>query len=666
MTKRVKKSIVFLSVCLGLIFTFMAAASRIQRDSGRVEVGLLSIQAAEGGEIAAKLYRPETATAQSPAPAVLLIHGYQNDKDASGAAAIELARRGYVVLAIDAYGHGSTGVGLAARGYVNHKVSVNFGEDSEADGTYAAISGPMRYKVMLNFSNLSFFNEHYSRDAEGNAIEDSSVGGIAAYAALAAYDFVDGTRMAVGGHSMGTWASWSVAAAYAGTEIAPKAVVLQAGELFTQDVYDSESIRFNNVLLLQAKYDEFAMFRDYNSTVTEELPRSALRAAFLGVPPGETAWNTTFGDFADGSARRMELVRTNHRLITHSGAAVAQAMEWFDAATGNESPVAPSDKVYLIKEMLTFACLLLALAAMLGFMELLLALPFFQSAQPGLPDRPERTKQGRAWRRGAAVTILVAGLTYPFMAQLGHGLLPLPERIFRMTVGNGFLAWYLLLIVVMLVTTALPWKKAKKAGAPLDYCDLGFAGQDNPARFDWGLLGKSALLALLMAGFVYLLVWVCQSLFLLDFRVIWPFFRPFSLARLGQFFVYIPVFALFFVLNNSKIFAQMRTPATGRPGFKGFLSCWWRNAICMAGGVFLICLVEYIPFFAGMGPGADLLFSPLFGGPFMSLLLIFFPQILVLSLLCTYIHRRTGHVFVSGLTAGILSCWIIAGGSAML
>jgi len=217
-----------------------------------------------------------------------------------------------------------------------------------------------------------------------------------------------------------------------------------------------------------------------------------------------------------------------------------------------------------------------------------------------------------------------------------------------------------------LLSLSAELKKAKKTGAPLDYCDLGFAGQDNPGKFDWRLLGKSALLALLMAGFVYLLVWACQRLFLLDFRIIWPYFRPFSLARLGQFFVYIPFFALFFVLNNSKILAQMRTPAASRPGFKEFVTCWWKNAVCMAGGIFLICLVEYIPFFLGLGPGADLLFSPLFGGPFMSILLVFLPQILSLSLLCTYIHRRTGHVFVSGLTAGILSCWIIAGSSAML
>lgn len=672
MTKRAKKSLIFLCAFLILIFVFMAVANQVQRDFGKVDVSLISIDTGSVGRITAKLYKPATATAGSPAPAVLLLHGYQNDKDTGGAYAIELARRGYVVLAIDEYGHGSTDAGMLERGYVNHMVKVNFGEDSEADGTFVAISGQERYKLMMNFSNLKFFNDHYSKDANGNYIKDSSMGGVAAYAALADYDFVDASRMAVGGHSMGTWASWSVAAVYAhavndaGQDISPKAVVLQCGEIFTDDVYDSQNIYFNNVLILQAKYEEFACFRDFNRTVTAELPKSDLRAGFLGTTSASAAWNTTYGSFFDGSARRMELLKTNHRLVTSSPRGVATAIDWYDSAIGKTSALSSSSQIYILKDMLVFASMLLAMASMLAFMELLLNIPFFKYAGQGLPDRPEKAKSGRAWWKGAIITILIAGLTYPFMTQLGHGLLPLPESIFRMTIGTGFLSWYLLLIIIMLITTIIPWRKSKKTDTPLDYCDLGFAGTDKAGKFDWAMLGKSVVLALLMTAFVYVLVLICQSLFLLDFRILFPFFKTFTPARFVQFLVYLPVFVLFFILNNSKIFAQMRQPAAGQPGFKGFMSCWWKNAFCMAGGVLLICLIEYVPFFAGIGPGADLLFSPTFGGPFMSLLLVFFPQILVLSVLCTYIHRRTGNVFVGGTAVGIISCWIIAGGSAML
>ena len=58
-------------------------------------------------------------------------------------------------------------------------MKVNFGEDSEEDGTYVSVGGPNRFRLMMNFSNLSFFNDYYSKDDDGNAILDSSCGGIA-------------------------------------------------------------------------------------------------------------------------------------------------------------------------------------------------------------------------------------------------------------------------------------------------------------------------------------------------------------------------------------------------------------------------------------------------------------------------------------------------------
>jgi len=650
----------------------MFIADQLQKDFGKVSVEEFKFEIRGLGIVTGKLFVPDTATAENPAPAVLQMHGYQNDKHTSAAYAVELARRGFVVLTIDEFGHGSNNIGMVERGYVNHRVSVNFGEDSVADGTFAPISGPTRFKVLMNLSNLTFFDDRYSKDNDGNSIKDSSMGGIAAYSVLSKLPYVDETRMAVGGHSMGTWASWSVAAYYSGVtnsvgdDISPKAVVLQAGELFTSDAYPSDEIHFNNVLLLQAKWDEFAMFRDYNNTVTDDLPKSSLRSGFLGVSPSMAKWDTTFGNMADGSARRMELIYTNHRLVTHNSRSVALAMNWHNAAVSNIAPIADDNHVFLLKEMLIFKTMLLSLVAMVAFMDLILNVPFLSYAKQPLPSRPERIKTGWAWWKGAVITMLVAAATYPFMTQLGHGLLPLPEKIFRMMIGNGFLAWYAILIIIMIITTIIPWKKAKKLDAPMDYYDLGFASEERAKKFDWVLLGKSTIVATLMVGLVYVLVQVSTSLFLLDFRVIWPFFRPFSFDRFLQMLVYLPFFVVFFVLNNSKIFAQMRQEATSLPGFKNFMSCWWKNAMCMAGGIFVICLIMYIPFFAGIGPGADLLFGSTFGGPFMSLLLVFFPQILVLSVLCTYIHRKTGNVFVSGLSVGILSCWIIAGGSSML
>ncbi|MDD5955217.1 MAG: hypothetical protein PUD38_08530 [Firmicutes bacterium] len=651
-----------LTVC---VLLFMLIANIIQTDHGRVRISTEAFSLNDG-IITYKLYRPETATADSPAPAVLLLHGYQNDKDTCDAYAIELARRGAVVMAIDEYGHGSTTLGMRNRGSVNHKLSVNYGTEGVQ---VKEISGTGRYKLMMNFSNLDFFNQVYSQDEQGNALLDTSMGGAAAYGLLSSFDFVDATRMGVSGHSMGTWASWSVAAAWSGAvdgqgqDISPKCVVLQCGELFYDAAFDEKDIRFNNVLLLQAKYDEFNYFRDYQNTVSDALLISPLRQEFLGTDAGQ--WNTTYGDFADGSARRVELLITNHRLTTHDAHGMRAAMEWFDSAIDLPTTLDAADHVYGMKENLGLLAMLTAIVAMIPLLELLLTTPFFDKVSFTLPERPYRVLNGRKWWKGAWITVLIAGLTYPFMTQLGHALLPLPENIFRMTIGNGFLGWYGLLIIIMLLTTIIPYRRSKKRDNPMDYVDLGLSRPERAGKLDWALCGKGALLAAAMVGYLYLITISCTALFGLDLRYIWPFFRGFSSARFGQFLVYLPVFALFFVLNNSKIFAQMRTAATEKSGVKGFLSNWWRNAFCMVGGVLLLMLLEYIPFFAEIGPGADLLFSPTFGGPFMSLMIVFVPQVLVFSLICTYTYRRTKSVYVGAFTAAMMACWIVTGGSAM-
>jgi len=665
-----KKPAILLTALLAVSVICMFFANRIQTDGGRVQISEGSMET-DAGALTYKLYVPRTATKEAPAPAVLLLHGYQNDHETCGAYAIELARRGAVVLALDEYGHGSSKAGLIERGYVNHKVTVNYGEDSEAEGTYVSIGGQTRYKVMMNFSNLSFFDEHYTKDAQGNQITDSSCGGIAAYALLADMPFVDDTRMAVSGHSMGTWSSWTVAAAYcdsvnaAGESIAPKAVVLQCGELFRESAYDSGSIRFNNVLLLQAKYDEFSYFRDYKPMVNEELLKSDLRTEFLGCTKDEAAWNTTYGKLEDGTARRMELLNTNHRLATHNSAGLTAAMDWIGQALKLDTPLAASNHTAMGKEFLVLFAMLCCIGAMLPFMELLLTLPFFAYIVQPLPPREGMKKKGK-WIKDAVITVLIAGASYPFMTQLGHGLLPLPEGIFRMTVGNGFLSWYLLLIVIILITTAVGRRLARKKGIAVTLYDLGLSSAEKPGRIDWKLYGSSALLVLLMTGLLYLMNALFEGLFHLDLRFIWPFFKTFTGDRLVQFLVYILIFALFYLLNNSKIMAGMRTEATYQEGAKGFFSCWWRYALVMAGGVLLIVLLEYIPFFAGIGPGADLLFGSTFGGPFMSLLILFVPQVLAFSLICTYTYRRTGNVCTGAFIAAVLSCWIVTGGSSML
>ena len=128
--KNIRRNVIALVICVLLCFLSMFIADRIQNNFGstKIETGTIST---EKGDVAYKLYTPSNASETNKAPGVLLLHGYQNDHETSAAYAIELSRRGVVVLAIDEYGHGDTPIPMKERGWTNHKVTVNFGEDSE-------------------------------------------------------------------------------------------------------------------------------------------------------------------------------------------------------------------------------------------------------------------------------------------------------------------------------------------------------------------------------------------------------------------------------------------------------------------------------------------------------------------------------------------------------
>ncbi|MDR0399919.1 MAG: hypothetical protein LBH51_03145 [Treponema sp.] len=635
--------------CTILVFAFLGIAALAQSGFGAVTVRSGTLEGEEPGySLGYKIFIPRGADAEHPVPAVLIMHGYQNDRETSAAYGIELARRGIAALSLDLYGHGYTVPGMRERGWAEHSLKNPGG----------SVGGPGRFRIFMTFSNLDFFKETYSA-----GLKDSSMGGKAGYRFLQSLPFVDGSRLGITGHSMGTWASWSVAAAFPGH----RAVVLQCGEIPAEEYYDAGRYRFHNVMLIQARWDEFDYFRDFQKNVMG-LEKTPLRYRDFMGQDSPVEWNRTYGSFAGGSGRRMELIQTNHRLTTHDGRALTAAMYWFTQALEVRPGIADTDHVFMIKEAAVLAAMLAALGAMLPLFLLLARIPFFSSLrQPrpgtgGIPD-PAGGVPGGSRTRGVLIAVLVSGFTFPFLGQLGHGLLPVPEHVFRMTIGTGFITWLSFLMLVSLFMLVYWYKKGEGRRLGFTLYDLGLGSLREPRRFDWAAAGKSFLAALILTGMMYLLTVLGSGLFQLDFRFIWPFFKTFSPARFLQFLVYLPFYGAFFTVNaGARLYGQLRLPEKAG---RGLLLSWGYSVLVMLGGVFLIALIEYIPFFLGMGPGVDLLFSSLFGGPFMSVMILLIPQFALFFFISTWLYRKSGRIWLGSFVVAILASWILAGGSAM-
>jgi dienelactone hydrolase len=205
---------------------------------------------------------PEPPGAGNGPPAVLLVHGYSSDRVAMGILARRLAGAGYGVLAIDVRGHGTNPRGFA-------------------------------------------------QDPEGaNLFEDLS----AAADWLRASSWVDGTRLAVMGHSMGAGAALRFAERDVGVDAA---VMISGGWVLLGP------LRPPNALFVYAAGDPQSI-RDGSESVAARLS---------GAEPGSFR--------ARDAVRAVELPGNDHTTILWSKAAAREIIAWLDASFEVEPAAVP-------------------------------------------------------------------------------------------------------------------------------------------------------------------------------------------------------------------------------------------------------------------------------------------------------------------------------------
>ena len=107
---RFAPSLITLIVLLAMLIGSVYLASQVQQNFGKVEVSNVCYPNFNGIPIRAKLLRPRVASKENPLPGAIYIHGYQNNRETGDAYCLELARRGFVVLNIDAIGRGNSGM----------------------------------------------------------------------------------------------------------------------------------------------------------------------------------------------------------------------------------------------------------------------------------------------------------------------------------------------------------------------------------------------------------------------------------------------------------------------------------------------------------------------------------------------------------------------------
>jgi pimeloyl-ACP methyl ester carboxylesterase len=302
------RSTFLLVVALLLIGGGGVIASLVQSDFGAVRVQEVRSVLADGRTMHARLYRPRGATAANPAPGVVAIHGYINTNETQSPYAIELARRGYVVLAIDQPGHGYSDPPAFAGGF----------------------------------------------------------GGVDALAYLRSLAFVDPDQVVLSGHSMGGWASIIAAA------VVPDgytSIVVSGSSTGTFGAPEGTPTFPRNLGLVWTQYDEFSQLMWLTPTAREARSGVKMRALFGTEGPVEVG--RLYGSIEAGTARQLYSPAVTHPGAHITAAGVAPVIDWVQRTTAAPFPLPPSDQVWMWKEagtgvaLLGFVFALFAIAGLL-------------------------------------------------------------------------------------------------------------------------------------------------------------------------------------------------------------------------------------------------------------------------------------------------------------
>jgi pimeloyl-ACP methyl ester carboxylesterase len=287
-----------------------SAVAHFVQTSGGVELRDLRFETDDGTRLSALLYVPRSATPDSPAPGVLAVHGYINSRETQSGFAIELARRGYVVLAIDQTGHG--------------------------------------------FS-------------EGRAIT-AGFGGPAGLDYLRSLPFVDTDNIGLEGHSMGGWA---VLAAAAADSDAYRSMVLVGSATGPGLAAAGSHTWPRNLGVVFSRYDEFSQLMWGVANGADVGRSQKLRDVFqtaIPVVPGQI-----YGAADSGTARWLAVPKTTHPGEHLSREAIGYAVSWLNATLEGEREIPEGQQVWFWKELGTLIALLGGVLVLLGAFELLMS-----------------------------------------------------------------------------------------------------------------------------------------------------------------------------------------------------------------------------------------------------------------------------------------------------
>jgi len=660
----VKKSkvsvVIWLVISLIMIGVGSYFANAYMTAQGTVNVSRIKFDT-ETGTLSGLLYMPVGAGAEDPRPALVTTHGYLNSAEMQDAQSIEMARRGYVVLALDMYDHGHSAANADKTGGF-----LNFWPTSIFDGV-----------------KYIYGQDYVLKDEAGNGM------------------------IAVSGHSMGSFSSemalYYDELAYQETGIRMIYAGLSTGSdysytgwlgLDAQTAADNFGGRW--IGKIAAQFDEFFFNAEGDTgTVNHKnyvaTPEGAIILEREGADPN--AWYYT----SDGGQRVIYQPYETHPWNHFSLVSTAHCIDFYQTAFADALPASVkvlniNDQIWLYKELFEGLALLGLFILIAQVMNLFLMIPGLKSAVGERAELMPASDTFAGKMRSFVLfvlTMLIPALIFPvvydgstsaygmknmqwiacaavlfaliaiitggksehkgtwrvgglFILLAAAGLIYLTShnifttgKVFQAPSINSIVYWAdicaCISIIVMIVLFLLTEKKEK--GGSL----AAYGGKVSVGGFFGGLVA-----AILTVAVAYGCVFVIDMLFKTDFRIWTLAIKTFEPSAILASLKYMPFFLLYYLVAGMAAVSNSGTEKL--QGFGGYVVACLTNM----GGILIWLIAQYGTLFA-TGHG-------MFPTQALSGILLFalVPTLMVASIYSKYFFKRTGNVYAAAFLNAIL------------
>jgi len=587
-----KKAKRCLAIAIVLMLISCIVTCTIQTNCGKVEVKEINWITDNGYAMNAWLFIPENATTETPAPGVVVSHGMFNNKGMQDLNFVELARRGFVVLAQDMPSHG---------------------DSDDVNGFGPTMMG--LYESVKELAGMPFV------DSENIGITGHSLGGMSCNTAVT-LDNMAPTRLV-------------------------KAVLLNSAD----GTYTDSDGNFVNVYgsrdvgIVAGMYDEW-FFDDVDADGNPTLPKdfvankNAQSLLHFGTDPaGQDVReaNTVYTEEIDGE-EAMRVIY-NHPIIhpwSHfSSRSTKGTIEFFTQSLGAPNPIDSNNQIWQWKEAFNAVGLVGFFMFMTSLAIVLAKKPYFAEIACEETVLPRETaKGGKAWFWGCTAAGVAFG-TISYFPILNYfqgkaGYISGVSQSSPRSVGMWALACGLFSILTMVVSYLA---YGKKNGMDLKETGVCISVKK---------LAKTILLAAIVLAATTSTVFIADYFFKADFRLWVLAIRAFKVKQLGLTFApYAFLFLVYYVANS----VAVNCFNYNKIGGKGNIAIL---AISAGLPAVILLLMQYIPYFSGsdlMWPNWNMY------GVWLFPMLVILPGAAVISRI---IYRETKNPYLPGIICGVM------------